>query len=78
MGELKEVSLLSQVFSIPVVTDKKTTTSHTTNDMTKIDIIEINDVDRAFFLGIKYFRAKRSSYMVIFILFRFFEDNVFS
>lgn len=46
---------------MPEVTDKKTSTSQTTREMTSTDIREIKAVERDFFLGIKYFRATVSS-----------------
>jgi hypothetical protein len=55
------VSFLSQFFSIPVVTDKKTTISQTTKDITKTDIIDIKAVERDFFLGSKYLKAMKNS-----------------
>jgi len=46
--------LVSQFFSMPVVTDRKTKTSHTTSEITNTDINEISAVESDFFLGIKY------------------------
>jgi hypothetical protein len=57
---------------MPVVTDKKTRTSHTTKEMTKTDMREIKAVDSDLFLGIKYLRATDSSNNLL----SFFEDDV--
>jgi hypothetical protein len=56
-----EVSFLSQFFSIPVVTDKNTSISQTTRDITKTDITDIKAVDRDFFLGSRYLKAMKNS-----------------
>lgn len=46
---------------MPAVTDKNTSTSQTTREITTTDINEINAVERDLFLGIRYFRATLSS-----------------
>ena len=66
MGEMRtgawsEVSFVSQFFSMPAVTDKKISTSHTTREITSTDIKEINAVERDFFRGIKYLKAMDAS-----------------
>ena len=60
-GAFKAVSFSSQFFSIPLVTDKKTMTNHTTKDITTTEINEIKVVDRDRFFGIKYLSAMKSS-----------------
>lgn len=60
-GALREVSLLSQVFSIPSVIERNNSKSQTTTDITKTDVMAIKETENCFFLGIKYFFAMKNS-----------------
>ena len=51
------MSLLSQFCSIPFVTERNTSTSQTTREITNTDMSEMSAVDKDLLLGTKYFRA---------------------
>ena len=71
-GAFNVVSLDSQFFSIPLITDRKTRTNQTTKEITKMDTKEIIAEDKAFFFGIKYLKARKDSNIKT--LFSFFKD----
>lgn len=61
MGAWVEVSFVTQFFSIPDVTERKTRANQTTKEITNTDIIDTNVDVSDFFWGSKYLRAILSS-----------------
>ena len=53
MGAFKDVNLSSKLLSIPSVTDKKRTTSQTTNEITATDKMAIKEEENCFFFGVR-------------------------